>query len=70
LSAGFIECRYTGLVTLSAPTEDALDSQGADLEQAAANAGVELQPLWGRQADGWVSSLPLGRSVARRFGDS
>lgn len=70
LSAGFVECRYTGLVTLTAPTEDALDSQGADLEQAAANAGVELQPLWGRQADGWVSSLPLGRSVARRFGES
>ena len=70
LSAGFVECRYTGLVTLTAPNEDALESQGADLEQAAANAGVELQPLWGRQADGWVSSLPLGRSVARRFGES
>lgn len=70
LSAGFVECRYTGLVTLSAPTEDDLDAQGADMEQAAANAGVELQPLWGRQGDGWVSSLPLGRSVARRFGES
>ncbi len=69
LSAGFVECRYTGLVTLTARSESELAVQAADLEQAAANSGVELQPLQGRQADGWVSSLPLGRTVARQFGE-
>ena len=68
LAAGFVECRYIGLVTLTARTAEDLDVQAADLEQAAANSGVELQPLKGRQADGWVASLPLGRTVARQFG--
>ena len=57
------------LLTLTAATGEQLDVQAADLEQAAANVGVELQPLWGRQADGWVASLPLGRTLARRIGD-
>lgn len=69
LSAGFVECRYTGLVTLTARSAEELDLQAADLEQAAANSSVELQPLKGRQAAGWVSSLPLGRTVARQFGE-
>ena len=34
---------------------------------AAAQVGVELQPLWGQQAAGWVSALPLGRTVAERL---
>ena len=69
LSAGFVECRYTGLVTLTARSAEELDLQAADLEQAAANSSVELQRLEGRQAAGWVSSLPLGRTVARQFGE-
>ena len=58
LASGYVECLYTGLLTLTAPTLEFLDQHAADLEQVAANAGIELQPLWGRQADGWVSSLP------------
>lgn len=69
LAAGYVECMYTGLLTLTASTADELDSKSADLEQAAANSGIELQLLVGRQAAGWVSSLPLGRNVARRIGD-
>ena len=69
LATGYVECLYTGLLTLTASTAELLDRQAADLEQVAANAGIELQPLWGRQADGWVSSLPLGRTLARRIGD-
>ena len=69
LVSGFAEFCYTGLVTVTAPSVDELDLRGADMEQAAANVGVELQPLWGRQADGWVASLPLGRNLARRLGD-
>jgi hypothetical protein len=69
LSCGYVECLYTGLLTLTAPTTEQLDVQAADLEQAAANVGIELQPLWGRQGDGWVASLPLGRTLARRIGE-
>ena len=69
LATGYVECLYTGLLTLTASTSDRLDQQAADLEQVAANAGIELQPLWGRQGDGWVASLPLGRTLARRIGD-
>ena len=36
------------------------------VEQAAAQAGIELQALYGRQAAGWAASLPFGRTVARR----
>lgn len=69
LSAGFNECHYTALVTLTATSMDQLQTQGADLEQAAANVGVELQKLVGKQAEGWVASLPLGRTLARRIGE-
>lgn len=69
LAAGYAECLYTGLLTLTAQSEELLAAQSADLEQVAANAGIELQPLWGRQGDGWVASLPLGRNLARRIGD-
>ncbi len=53
LSAGFVECRYTGLVTLTARSAEELDLQAADLEQAAANSSVELQPTRG-PAGRWV----------------
>ena len=66
LNSGFAEMFYVGLVTLTAPDDDTLELQAAQLEQVAAQAGIELQPLWGQQAAGWVASLPLGRSLARR----
>ncbi|MFK8023604.1 MAG: SCO6880 family protein [Ilumatobacter sp.] len=68
LAAGYVECLFTGLLTLTAPTAELLNQQSSDLEQVAANAGIELQPLWGRQGAGWVASLPLGRTLARRLG--
>ena len=67
LNSGFPELCYVGLVTLTAPDDDTLEVQAAQLEQTAAQVGVELQPLWGQQAAGWVSSLPLGRTVAHRL---
>ena len=74
LSCGYVECLYTGF-TLTAPTIEQLDVQAADLEQAAANVGIELQPLWGRQGDGWVgitsaradARSPDRRTLMRRF---
>jgi hypothetical protein len=67
LNAGYAELSYVGLVTITAPDEETLEQQAAQLEQVAGQVGVELEPMWGQQAAGWVSSLPLGRSVARRM---
>lgn len=66
LVAGHGELAYCGLVTVSAPSLDELDDAGADFEQGAAHAGLQLRPLESRHAAGWVSSLPLGRTVASR----
>lgn len=65
LNSGFAEMRYVGLVTLTAGDDETLELQASQLEQIAAQAGVELQPLWGQQAAGLVAALPLGRSLAR-----
>ncbi|MGE3326661.1 MAG: SCO6880 family protein [Acidimicrobiia bacterium] len=66
LVAGFGELTYCGLVTVSARTLDELEDASADFEQSAAHAGVQLRPLVGRHGKGWVSALPLGRTVAER----
>lgn len=65
LGAGFAELRYVGLLTVTASTIDELDTLTPTVEQAAAQAGIELSALYGRHATGWVASLPLGRTVAR-----
>lgn len=67
LNAGFPEMFYVGLVTLTASDVDMLEAQAARLEQVASQVGVELEPMWGQQAAGWVSGLPLGRTIARRI---
>jgi hypothetical protein len=64
LVAGHGELAYCGLVTVSAPTLDELDDAAADFEQTASHAGVQLRPLEGRHEQGWVASLPLGRTLA------
>ena len=66
LVAGHGELAYCGLITVSAPTIEELDDAGADFEQTAAHAGLQLRPLEGRHGAGWVASLPLGRTVAAR----
>jgi hypothetical protein len=66
LVAGHGELAYCGLVTVTAPDLDALDDAGSEFEQSAAHAGVQLRPVEGRHAAGWVSSLPLGRTLATR----
>jgi hypothetical protein len=66
LNSGYAELAYAGLVTISSISRDTLDRNAAAVENVAAESGVELQPLFGRQAEGWVSSLPLGRTIAAR----
>ena len=45
------------------PTSTQLDDACRRVEQAAAQSLLDLRPLAARQAEGWVASLPLGRSV-------
>jgi hypothetical protein len=68
LNDGYSELAYVGLLTVTASSVEELDDFGGIVEQTAAQAGIELHPLYARQASGWVSSLPLGRTVARRIG--
>jgi hypothetical protein len=68
LNDGFSELAYVGLLTVTAHTLDELDDVSGNVEQTAAQSGIELHPLYARHAAGWVSSLPLGRTVARRIG--
>ena len=47
------------------PTLDELDDACAQVEQDAAQSMLDIRPLAARQGEGWVASLPLGRSVRR-----
>lgn len=64
LSEGHAEFAVVGLVTVTAPTLDALDDDCADVEQAAAASFLDLRPLEARHELGWISALPLGRTIA------
>ena len=63
LAEGHPLFRHVGLVTVTAPNLDLLDDAAATVEQAAAQSMLDLRPLAARQSEGWVASLPLGRSV-------
>ncbi len=54
---------HAALITVTAPDADSLEDAAARVEQAAAAAMLDLRPLAARQAQGWVASLPLGRSI-------
>lgn len=64
LTQGHPEFRFVGLVDVTAPDLDQLDDSCAAIEQAAAQALIDLRPLEARHHLGWVASLPLGRTVA------
>jgi hypothetical protein len=66
LVAGYAELEFAGFVTVTATDEEALARSCAEYEQAAAQAGLELRPLDGRQDVAFVCSLPLGRGPAAR----
>jgi hypothetical protein len=50
---------------VSAANLDALDDACARVEQAAAQSMLTVRPLAARQGEGWVASLPVGRSSRR-----
>ena len=63
LAEGHPLFRHVGIVTVTARDHDDLEDAAARVEQAAAQSMLDLRPLAARQAEGWVASLPLGRSV-------
>jgi hypothetical protein len=64
LTAGHGVLRYTGLISVSAPTVDELEAAVAAIEQAAIQASCETRPLVGQQAVAFTAAaLPLCRSV-------
>lgn len=65
LASGHPEFRHVGFVTVTAATLDELDEACAQVEQDAAQSMLDIRSLSARQGEGWVASLPLGRSVRR-----
>lgn len=64
LTSGHGILRVTGLIAISAPDAEQLESAVADIEQAAIQASCETRRLWGQQAQAFVvASLPLCRNV-------
>ncbi|MFF9001565.1 SCO6880 family protein [Streptomyces achromogenes] len=64
LIAGHADVALTGLVTVSADTDAALDAACAQIETAAVTAGVDLRRLWYQQPDAFaVAALPLARTT-------
>jgi hypothetical protein len=64
LVAGHGDLRFTGLVTVTAPTEDALNGACAATESAAAQSMCEIRRLVGQQGLAHLAAaLPLARGV-------
>ena len=63
LAEGHPLFRHIAFVTVTAATLDELDDASGRVEQAGAQSLLDLRPLAARQPEGWVASLPLGRSV-------
>jgi hypothetical protein len=66
LVAGHADIRFTGMLTITAPTRDALEAAVAEITRAAIQSGCETQRLLGQQARAFTAAaLPLARKVAR-----
>lgn len=64
LTAGHGVLRYTGLLSVSAPTVDELDTAVASIEQSAIQSSCETRRLVGQQATAFTAAaLPLCRKV-------
>jgi hypothetical protein len=64
LADGHAPYRFSGYVTVSAPSPDALEEGCGRVEQAAGHAGLELRRCYGDQANAFTCTLPLGRGLS------
>lgn len=63
LAEGHAEYRFSGYVTVSAGSEDGLAVACSEVEHAAHAARLELRRLYGRQAEAFTWTRPLGRGL-------
>jgi hypothetical protein len=63
LADGHAEYRFSGYVTVTGTSRAGLEASGAEMEQAARAAHLELRRLYGRQAEAFTWTLPLGRGL-------
>lgn len=62
---GHADLRFTGLVAVTAPSEDELESAVAEMERAAIQCGCDTRRLYGQQARAYAAAaLPLARKVS------
>jgi hypothetical protein len=62
--SGHTDVEFTGLLTVTTPTAEALDAAVATITRAAAQASCEVRPLYGRQMQSFIAAaLPLGRTT-------
>jgi hypothetical protein len=64
LADGHAAFRFSGYVTVSAADPAALEPSCEALERAAAACHLELQRLYGNQAEAFCCSLPVGRGCS------
>lgn len=60
VASGHTEVLYLGLLTVSAPSLDALDDASRQVIQSARSHGLGLRVLHGRQDVAWAATLPFG----------
>lgn len=60
VASGHSEVLYLGLLTVSAPSLDALDDASRHVAQSARSHGLGLRVLHGRQDVAWAATLPFG----------
>ena len=64
LAAGHQEFRYAAFVTVSGADDDGLEAACEQVEQAAHQAYLDLQPLWGEQPAAFTfGALPIARGL-------
>lgn len=64
LADGHASVRFSGYVTVSAPTREQLEAACDATEQAASQCRLELRRLYGDQARALTCTLPLGRGLS------
>ena len=64
LADGHAEYRFAGYITVTAANRDDLEAACVQTQQAAQRAHLELCRLYGRQAEAFTWTLPLGRGLA------
>jgi hypothetical protein len=64
LADGHAEYRFSGYVTVTASDRAGLAASCAQVEQSAQESHLELRRLYGRQAEAFTWTLPLGRGLA------